>query len=305
MSYLFGRLARLTIGQSGGEGKLIESFSRDKDTGQLTQGLHFIFNIEQTSDSTPNKMSIQIYNLSATSRALTERRGATVILEAGYGNILTDPIIPTDTKTQIQPTIALIFKGDIGKSKTLKQGPDWVTTIETGDGLDAYQNAKFSGSFGPGTDAGGIMGSVIGATGLGQGDIQTGSGQYVNGFSFSGMARDAMDMLTGKTNTEWSIQDGKVQVVPINSATREVGILIDTNSGLVGSPHMTSFNNPNQPKSSGCEFVSLLQPGLKPGRRVQIKSLKVNGNFIVRKVKHNGDTRTGPWYSEVEAIAYG
>ena len=302
MSKLFGRFASLKIGIPGKDGKLIESLSLDKD-GKIVQGLHFTFKIEKTSEPSPNKSQIDIYNLAQDSIDLLKKVGAKVILEAGYGGILSDQ----------NPTSEIIFIGDVVKSKTTKRGADYITTIENGDGIAAYQSSNFEGSFAPGASIPGIIDSVISSFGLGIGEVSGVEGQVLNGATFSGSSKDVMNDLAGKTNTEWSIQNGLVQMVPVNKYTNLPVIVLQavgddpvnpTNTGLIGSPSLSGFNNSKEKKFSGVEFTSLLQPGIVPGRRVQISSKFVpKGIYVVKKVTHNGDTRSGPWYSECEAVA--
>lgn len=301
MSKLFGRYAALKIGFPGKHGKLIESLSHDKE-GRIVQGLHITFRIEKTSEPSPNKSQIDIYNLNPDTISLLKKQGAKMVLEAGYGGILSAE----------KPTSEIIFVGDVVKSKTTKRGPDYITTIENGDGLAAYQTSNFEGSFAPGASIPGIIDLVIGSFGLGKGEVSGVDGQVLNGATFSGSSRDVMNDLAGKTNTEWSIQNGLVQMVPINRYTNLPVIVLQsignphdpTNTGLIGSPTLSGFNNSKEKKFAGIEFTSLLQPGIVPGRRVQISSKFVpKGIYVVKKVTHNGDTRSGPWYSECEAVA--
>jgi hypothetical protein len=301
---LFGRYAKLTIGLPGQEGKVLESIFKDKATGQLNQGLRFTFKIEKTAEPSPNKASIEIYNLNEDSIKLLQTKGCQIILEAGYGGILSkDP-----------PISETIFKGDVIKCKTDKHGPDYVTLIENGDGIAAYQTSNFQGSFAPGTGVAGIVDSVINSfTGLAKGEVSGVDGEVLNGATFSGASRDIMDQISGKTNTEWSVQDGLVLMLPINSATSEPAVLLQSvgvdsngdpiNTGLIGSPTRSGFSNSKEKKYSGIEFTALLQPGLKPGRRVRIDAKFVKGDFIIRKVTHIGDTRQGSWQSQCEGAA--
>lgn len=307
MSYLFGRLARLTIGVPGQQGRLFESFSRDPETGLLLPGLRFSFSIEKTSEALPNKMSIDLYNLNEDSVAITKKKGATVVLEAGYGSLLTTKWANDNSynPSLLSSTLAVIYVGDIAKSHTIKRGPDWVTTIESGDGLSAFQDSQLDASFGAGASLSSVVTTAIGAMGLGKGNITMPSGGYINGFSFSGHARDALTLAVDKGNSEWSIQDGLVQIVPRKKATTEEIVFLDADSGLVGSPSHTAFSNAelkNFGKNAGIQFASLLQPSIKPGRRVKIASKKVNGIFVPRKVTHRGDTKQGAWSTEVEAL---
>jgi hypothetical protein len=290
---LWGRFAILSILVPGGKGKVIQSFYTNTETKLITDGLRFTFECEKTSESTPNKALVSIYNIAPDTKALLKEKGCLVTLSAGYGNIFTE-----DTATA-----QLLFKGSVLESDTVKQSTDYVTRIKIGDGSVEYQNATINQSFAEGASGQGVMSQIVSAMGLGSGEQQG-----VDGISFpgslvlSGNARDAMDDVTDKNDLEWSIQDGNVQVLPENSANSLDAIKLSSDTGLIGSPQKKGINSAKKGPTSGIQFVSLLQPGLTPGRRVVIESRDVNGVFVVRKVKHNGDTKSGPWQSECEGI---
>ena len=294
-SSLYGRFAFLDIGVPGSSGKRVQSFYVDPKTGIVTDGLRFVFKAERTSEATPNKASIQVYNLAPDTRDLLKRPKCTVTLSAGYGMIL-------DPGTS---TAEIAIQGDAYKSFTVKTGPDYVTTIEIGDGQTAYQNSTVNESYSEGATGTSVIGSLISAMGLKTGEVSgADSIQYAGSLVLSGNARDAMDDVTEKGDLEWSIQDGAVQVIPVNKFNSLEAVLLNSNTGLVGSPNLTGFNSSKgkSAASTGIEFTSLLQPSLKPGRRVRVESKFVTGVYVVRKVNIDGDTKSGPWYSKCEAI---
>lgn len=301
--YLYGRLAELIVGIPGQQGLLLRSFSIDPKTGAYVDGLRFKFTIEKTSDSTPNKAKIQVYNLAPDTRAALENKKITIILSAGYGRILDRSVT----------TIANIFRGDGLKSNTIKEGADYITNIETGDGQVGYTDGKLDLSFGEGVKGETIIDSLIGSMGLGKGDTSgiSENMDYLNGFAASGLSRDIMDDVVNKAEAEWSIQDGQIQILPKGKPNREEAVLLASaygpdrvNTGIVGSPTRSGFQNSANKKDNGIEFVSLLQPEIKPGRRIRIETREVLGTFVCRKVTHEGDTRSGPWYSKGEGAPF-
>lgn len=292
MSYLFGRIAKLTIGVPGQPGRLVESFTKDTETGIIKEGLRITFSIEKTFESTPNKATIDVYNLAPQTKALLNKKGCKVVLEVGYGAILNKKAV-----TEV------IFKGDAVHSKTVKRGADRITTIELADGLAALQETQVNMSFAPGTGVGTVISKVTSAFGLPKAEVSGTEGKtYNNGITISGMAKDVMNDLAGKTGTEWSVQDGSIQVLPINGFTKEPVIVLGPDTGLIGSPNMSGFQNSREKKDAGVEFNSLIIAGIKPGRRVKLESEDVNGQFIVRKVTFKGDTQAGPWFAECQAV---
>lgn len=273
---LFGRAAALRIGILGG-------------TGRDFTGLRIAFDVEKTSEPTPNKAQIRIWNLSQDSRNFLQKQGfqngaatrPSVILEAGWGIV--------------DPKLEVLFVGDVDRVNTERQGGDLVTTIESGDGQKAYESAKLDQSFAPATKVNSVFSALASKLGLTLGEVRgvDNSGEFLQGYSATGLVRDQLDTLTAKMGTAWSIQNGVLQVIPDGQATSEPAVVLTTKTGLVGSP---------QKKDEGVFFKSLLIPGLRPGRRVVLNSRFLDGIYRVQRVKISGDTRTGPWHSECEAL---
>lgn len=298
MNTLYGRVAKLIVGIPGQEGLVINSFVRDEKTNTLKDGIRFKFKIEKTATQQPNKASIEIYNLTKEHSAAFEKKGVTVLLEAGYGNIIDSSVL-----------IGGIFKGDALKTYTKKEKGDLITVIETGDGFSAYSNSNIDVSYGEGTKSSGIIDTLISGMGLAKGDTSgvDENDDHLNGFTASGMSRDVLTDLTDKMDSEWSIQDGAVQIIKKKGFTKKEAIVLATafgenkvNTGLIGSPTRSGFQGSKDKQGSGIECVALLQPGLNPGQRVMIQSLKVNGTFVIKKATYEGDTQGGQWVAKLE-----
>lgn len=263
MSILFGRTAELTVGVPGEQGK---KFTK----------LRMTFSIEKSIESNPNPGKVSIYNLSEQSRALFEQKKATIIFAAGY-------TIPE-----------VLFTGDVKKPLHNRSGPDWITEIEAGDGETAYQEARIDKSYSPGSSVRQIVTDLGKSLGTSIGEIQGVTAEtFVQGFVASGPVRKYLDEMTQKQGLKWSIQDNALQILPKGGSTTEEAIVLSAASGLVGNP---------KKKDKGVEFQALLQPKIKPGRKVIIVSKTVTGTYTVQKVTHSGDTEGGDWYSTCEAI---
>ena len=66
-------------------------------------------------------------------------------------------------------------------------------------------------------------------------------------------------------------------------------------TGLIGSP---------EPGEDG--FINaraLIQPGLVPGRRVDLQAENIRGLFRIERVVYIGDTWGPDWYADIEAKA--
>jgi len=268
---LFNRLARLRVGELGGEGRDLS-------------GLRVSFSVAKTSESNSNVARISVYNLNPDSRALMETQPLSVILEVGYRQI------------EANEFLEILAVGDVkrGKVKHERQGADWVTTLEIGDGEIALQEKIYNKAFEPGASLRKIMSDVAGSFGkpvakiIGLEDKTYNSSQ-----TFSGSSKDVLDNLTKEAGLEWSIQDDEVQILKPDGNTTDEVIVLNSATGLLNSPVK---------REQGVEFKALINPSIRPGRRVKIESRDLEGVYRVRKATFNGDTHEGSWTVDVEAI---
>lgn len=294
MSELFNRAVQVTIGQ------------RDKDGIQI-RNLRISFSVEKTNEKQPNPAVIKIWNLSRQSRAIIEQRKAAIILEAGYGEWRSDTL----GNERFSGDLKKLFTGDIAQVVTERSGADIITTIEAGDGEQAYNFARMDASYKPGTQVGQVMDGILSSFGLTRGSVLglNQNDQFQNGLSLSGPTRDHMSAIAQRQGLEWSIQDNQLQILPPTEGTEQEAVLLNQATGLIGSPYKTVIVNQDllQKKdgknaASGVQVRSLLNPELRPGRYVKVESHLVNGVFRVRSVTHAGDTHAGEYYSNVEAV---
>lgn len=238
--------------------------------------LRFIFSCEKTNEKTTNKATLDIYNLNKDSRGILESKNSRIVIEAGY-----------------ETTKQVIFQGDITKVVHESEPPDIISKCELGDGDNSYRTSRMDVSLPPGATTQQAFNEVISKSGMNVGAVLgIPSTKYANGLVLSGMVRDVLDELCKKNDLEWSIQNEALQIIPKNSFTLDSIVILNSKTGLVGSPSKTK---------DGVEFTSLLQPTLNPGRRVKIESKLINGIYKVRKVIHEGDSHGGDFVSKCEA----
>lgn len=274
----------------------------------LISDLRVQFRVVKHLRRQPNTCDITISNLSQNSRAaLQKKKRVKVILEAGYLS-----------------NIAQIFAGESRFVDQVLDHATWNTKIECGDGERAYSYARVAESFKPGTKVSDVVEAVakqMGATVTGHIDeLRATPEQFLNGFVAFGKTANELDTLLRSLGFTWSMQDGQVQVLQDAVASGEPVIRLAPDTGLIGSPEHGSPDKdvPLPQVSTSAEDVdfsfaakkkqgpavlkvrSLLQPGLRPGRRVQVQSRDVNGIFRIEQVTHSGDTAGGDWYSDLE-----
>ena len=274
MDRLWQRYIAVTIGTKGG-GEAVKF-----------DGLRIVFQVEKTSESTANTAKISVYNLSGKGRALAEKEKAIVILEVGYGD-----------------SIEQLFYGDITRAYISRQGPDWVTTMECGDGSEALRSVHIDKSYAPGTDLKQVIRDVAQSI-VDKGEVVMGSllgiesDKAQGGISLSGRSKTILDELTAKQGLEWSVQDNVLQILPKDQDNGLQAVLLTPETGLVGSPVKREVEG-----GLGVEFKALIQPRLVPGRLVRIESREVDGDYKLVEVKFAGDTHADAFYAAGKAVA--
>lgn len=277
-------------------GKVLSGNSGTKKTATRTltiENLRVQFKVKKTSKKEPNSCDLTIYNLSADSRGKISR-DVKLTVEAGYVG-----------------TLAQIFSGDALTVDHVHDGPNWITRIQCNDGERAYRFSTVSESFKAGTGFGDVFEKVASKTGLDvadavkfiRGEIKD---QFTRGFVAHGFAFSELDRLLKDRGLDYSIQDGRLQILKAGTASKDSAITLSSSTGLIGSPaHGTgdaTTSKARAEKASILKVKSLLQPGIKPGRKLKVESVDISGSFVARDVLHSGDTAGGDWYSDVEAV---
>lgn len=251
-------------------------------------GLRVQFKIKKTLKKDPNTAEIIITNLNEDSRAQMKKKGARVILLAGYGNVLQQ-----------------VFQGDARRINHEHKRPDWETKIQCGDGEESLLNARCSESFKPGANWKDVVKKVAKQLVTDRGNLDAATAQisdaFLNGYTAHGRAANELDKLFKGRGLDWSIQDGRLQVLGLSEVNSDSVTVLKPDTGLVGSPEFGTAQ-----KNKGPEVLrarSLLQPQLRPGARIRVESEAVKGYFKLIEAVHTGDTASQPWYSDVEGIA--
>lgn len=287
--YLFNRIAVLAASKI------------DPDTGKPTnefttfRDLDIEFSLEKNSENNPNKGQITIYNLNPTSRALFQEVPLRILLLVGYGGVV--------TSTKAEGFLKVLFNGDItsrNRITTNRQGKDIVTTIELGDSELALSQAKVNVSLNAGATLLNAFTTVLGSIGLPFNTQNIPNTTFEQGVVLDGEAKDVLTKLTDKAGLEWSVQDGEIQILPQKAASVPTGqaVVLNQGTGLIGSPTLRG-------KDLGVEFVSLINPDIKPTGWVVFDTTTVQGFYRVRRCTYVGNTQGGPWFVRGEAIEPG
>ncbi|MFH0902150.1 MAG: hypothetical protein V2A73_16080 [Pseudomonadota bacterium] len=305
MTQLFGRAALLEVGPSNASGLQVDS--------RNDEGFRIGFDVVKTIQSETNKATVQVYNLSPSSR-LRIAKGHTLMLLAGYAE-----------------TMELIYEGEVAAVETARQGANYVTTIECGDGTEAFDSQDYKHTFPSGTPVRTVILKVAEQFKSAMPDDTTAPVLFGNrpkptkasrlslrnlkrdldvlettlkeqGFStvlrrqmsVAGNAKDVMNSLASMYRFDWSVQDGTFQIVAYGQAIVGEATYLTEDTGLIGIPSLTE---------KGCKLTALIQPKIRPGALITVESAAVEGLFRVEYAHFTGDTHGGQWLVEVEASA--
>lgn len=277
--YLFGRSYAVSIAPPG------QANAWQYGTiGANPAPLRVAFDIEKNMVGSSNKSKIEIYNMSLQSYQAV-KKGYVVKLQAGYRSI-------------INATLPTLFLGNVMTPSTKRKGPDIITSLECGDGESSIQYARLDKSYGAGTKLSQILQDAAQAmaTATVYNPVAVNAGIAVNipdvtfnkGFVASGIVRDTLDKLLKPAGMEWNIQDGNLNIVPLDAPISTTAELVSIETGMIGIPSNAQ---------SYVQFTSLLNPKLKPGVLIKLVSENesLNGFYKLRKCHYEGDSHDNKW----------
>nr|DAY57438.1 MAG TPA: tail protein [Caudoviricetes sp.] len=268
--------------------------------------LRITFEVEKDLTKETNKSKLSIFNLAPGWQKKLEVADLKVEIWAGYKDN-TGPV--------------RIFTGTVISAQTKPNGNNVETELTLSDGQVAIRDTAFTLSFAPGTAGNTILQYIANAMGLplilGE-KVQFGT--FTDGYSFVGTPRAALDGICYHSGCSWSIQNESLQVILNGGVLANRGLVFATDSGLIGSPERivkanskadtetakrrrTQKAQKERPeKQAGWKIKTLLAPTVTPGDAVKVESREITGWFRVESVKHQGDSYSGEWTSEINLI---
>ena len=285
MNRMFDRVVSVTVSKPISA----TEFFRTLDVTTITA--HRVrFRIEKKIEQDPNTCEITISNLSEQTRAEFQTKPLQVRIDAGFdGNLQS------------------LFVGDLIWGSSKREGTDWELKLQLGDGVRAIRDGRTSLTFGSGVNAKTVLGHLAGTMGLklpkNIADAKELTAQFQTGVTVHGPSRDQMSKLLRPHKMDWSIQDGRLQILRDGEAVAVEALLWNQSTGMIGSPE---FGPPEdepgkKPKPPTLTSKSLLRPDVSPGRPIVVQSAAIEGLFRVERVTHTGDTHGVDWFTEIEA----
>lgn len=268
------------------------------------------FTIRRGDFQTPNTADVRIYNLAKSTANQIRNEFTQLIIQAGY-----------------EGNFGLIFIGSIKQYRLGRiDQKDSYVDITAADGDQAYNFATISKSLeAAAASPTGVAKVLVDA--MSRFDVSATPGyepNYVNnapvrGRVFYGMARDELRQFANDQQCSWSIQDGKLVLIPLTSYIPGQVPLLSPQTGLIGLPEQTQ---------NGISIRVLLNPAIKIGQTVKLQStinlyrygldvqslaqndflsqaIKTNadGLYYVMAADHSGDTRGNAWYTDLTCLS--
>ncbi len=281
---------------------VISKGSQGLDVSQL----RFRFEVSAADNETPNTATIRVYNLSSNTAKSIIAEFDSVTLQAGYQN----------------GNYGIIFQGNIKQFKRGKErNVDSYLDILAADGDEAYNFGVVNKSFAAGSNYSDQLSALSTAMGTQVDDSANGfvatGGVLPRGKVLFGMARVYARGIASNRGARWSIQNGKITLVPLTGYLPGQAVAINTASGMIGTPEQTD---------NGISVRCYLNPLIKIGQRVQINNKDINetvvkeqffpsytsqyypatlsndGMYRVLVAEHVGDTRANDWYTELTCL---
>ncbi len=280
------------------------------------------FLVQAPDVGVPPTARIRVYNLSRNTAHSIQKEYQGVVLQAGYED----------------GSFGVIFQGSIVQVRVGRENnissfveirastlDEWFKFGTISQSVAAGTNNKQKmDAIKKGSDAQNVgfqIGTIPDSVGTG--------GVLPRGKVFYGFSKDYMNDIADSSNASWSIVDGQAQFISLNSYAPGDIVKLNAMTGMVGVPEATI---------DGIEVSCLLNPQIKPGRRIQLNnkdltttsknlitgpdgsqlpvgfpnytgvqyfaSLNADGIYRAIVVEHEGDSYapSSPWYTHLTCL---
>jgi hypothetical protein len=219
--------------------------------------MHFTFATVQEDEESPSNCAIRVFNLSPKTEDTIRNEYSRVVINAGYE----------------KAAFGLIFDGTIIQ---FRKGRLNATTtyldILTNDGDVAYNFAMVARNAAAGVtrkERLDIAISAMNSKGVTAGElmVDAAGGILPRGKVLFGLARGVIRSEVQTIGATWTIQNGKVNVIPLDGYLPTEAVVLTADTGLIGRAEQTS---------DGIRVKCLLNPKIIIGGLVKIDNASIN-----------------------------
>lgn len=267
--------------------------------GLLIENLQITFDISKSTSNKDktNSAAIEIYNLSDASLKILETDYPAAVLSLGYVDI----------------GIKRVFSGQVNLVTTRKAGTDRVTQIQLGSSYTDLNHQVLNQLTSPGRtlkdvaedirkNLPGVSRGVYNGTNL--------NNPIIYGYPLMGTPKEMLDELSEKYQLEWQVED---DVLYLHDADRgnnenfEEAYVVSKYTGLIENAYRVSGDSrrskKDKIKKQSVQWKMLLNPDIQAGDIVKLEDTLITGWYKIDTIRHTGDYRANPWYTECRASA--
>lgn len=272
----FDREYRMSFGQAGKKSIVI-----GERTLEQPIPLRISFSFQKSDLETANTGTISIWNLNKQHLSVLNQKNCIVSLSAGYGNRL-----------------SMIFTGVVSIVSTTRDGADIKTDIEVVDNLIELRCKYLSLSYSGKVNWKTIFEDIAQQLGV----VVTFShnakfSNVSNGFTFVGLAKDALTKGCNSCGLSWNLQNGVLQIKKPGDVMSNYVYLLNSSSGIIGIPERVDISDGDETekKQLGWDVEYLLNGAINIGDYVKLETDTVKGYFGVYAIDYTGDNISGDW----------
>lgn len=268
-------------------------------TGLVINNLQCSFDITKTSSNKDktNSAAIEIYNLSDEHLKVLDTDYPVAYFSAGYVDI----------------GMKLLFSGQVTQISTRKSGTDRITQVTMGSAYTEINHALLNKLVAPGKTVQDVLEEIRKAIPSVSRGVYNGtnlSNPIIYGYPLMGTPKQMLNELSSKYQIEWQIEDDVLYVHDIARANREnfgEAYVISKYSGLIENAYRVSGDKrrakDDENKKQGVQFKILLNPDIQAGDILRLEDTFIQGWYKASDIRHYGDWRGQPWYTEIRATA--
>lgn len=220
--------------------------------------MHCQFQTRQQDEESPNNCAIRVYNLSEETQNKARAEYGKVILQAGYEG----------------GPYGVIFSGTIKQFRKGKDATGLTTYLDilAADGDVAYNFSRINQTLAAGSTPEQRLNAAIRSMapeGVDPGKVQVPSagGILPRGKVLFGMARAALRQEAQAIGSTWNINNGRVNVTPLDGYLPSEAVVLTAETGLIGRIEQTE---------DGMQCRALINPKLVIGGLLKLDNKSIN-----------------------------
>lgn len=282
------------------QGSILYRIMGYDDDAVQTFGLRIGFKVKRSITPVGDNATVQIYNLSPSSRAQLAQRNVYLTRK--------EPIRYLQVHAGYVSNMGAIFNGVIIRVVNQRDGADWITTIEASAALAQAFSNSLEKSWKTLTPVQDVIKELFKSTKLGDPVFSVEAtaaiaGKFMDSFVTTGSAYESLKRVIDGLGLTWSPGlKGIVVTKPGDPKDATKVFKVSENTGLIGSPKVTDM---------GADIRMLIDPRISPGILVEVESetldastVGLNQKYTVWSVNISGDTHTNDWYMDMNTLYY-